>query len=87
MLIGGDFNAKAKKLLILLSELSENNPEKKVPVKNLVNELELDRSEFKNLLQYLENKELISIATIGGPFLYGHISITKKGIAKTGSLK
>lgn len=86
MLLGGDFNTKAKQLLVLLATLSENNPEEKVPVKDLVDELDLDRSEFKNLLEYLDNKELITIATIGGPFLYGHISITAKGIAKIGSI-
>lgn len=87
MLLGGDFNSKAKQVLILLADLSNNDPEKKVPAKNLVEQLQLDRSELKNLLEYLENRELISIATIGGPFLYGHIKITGKGITKVGSIK
>ncbi len=86
MLLGGDFNSKAKQLLVLVSDLSNNDPEKKVPAKKLVEELELDRSELKNLLEYLENKELISIASIGGPFLYGHIKITEKGIVKIVSI-
>lgn len=85
MLLGGDFNTKAKQLLVLLATLSDNNPQEKVPVKDLVDELELDRTELKNLLEYLENKELLTIASIGGPFLYGHIKITEKGIAKIGS--
>jgi len=84
MLIGGNFNSKAKQLLALLADLSDHDPSTKVEVKDLVEELELDRTELKNLLGYLENKKLIEIATIGGPFLYGHIQITEKGIHKAG---
>lgn len=86
MLIGGDFNSKAKQLLALLADLSDHDPATKVEVQDLVEELELDRTELKNLLEYLDNKELIEIATIGGPFLYGHIQITEKGISKAGKL-
>lgn len=86
MLIGGDFNSKAKQLLALLADLSNHDPTTKVEVQNLVTELKLDRTELKNLLEYLESKELIEIATIGGPFLYAHIQITEKGIFKAGKL-
>lgn len=82
MLIGGDFNNRAKQLLSILSELSDNDTESKIPVEDLVKELGSDRSELKNLLQYLEGRNLITIASIGGPFLYGHIRITDKGIHK-----
>lgn len=82
MLIGGDFNDRAKQLLAILSDMCDNDTEVKVPVEELVKELHSDRSELKNLLQYLEGRELISIASIGGPFLYGHIQITDKGIHK-----
>jgi len=82
MLIGGDFNNRAKQLLAILSELSDNDTESKIPVEELVKELGSDRSELKNLLQYLEGRNLITIASIGGPFLYGHIRITDKGIQK-----
>jgi len=82
MLIGGDFNNRAKQLLAILSELSDNDTESKIPVEELVKELGSDRSELKNLLQYLEGRNLITIASIGGPFLYGHIRITDKGIHK-----
>jgi hypothetical protein len=82
MLIGGDFNDRAKQLLAILSDMCDNDTDVKVPVEELVKELDSDRSELKNLLQYLEGRELISIASIGGPFLYGHIQITDKGIHK-----
>lgn len=87
MLIGGDFNNRAKQLLALLERMSENNPETKVPVEELVNHLDLDRTELKNLLEYLEGRQLIEIASIGGPFLYGHIKITEKGIIKAAKFK
>ncbi|MFP8488077.1 hypothetical protein ACKGJO_03175 [Gracilimonas sp. Q87] len=82
MLIGGDFNNRAKQLLGILYELCANDTDVKIPVEDLVEELASDRSELKNLLQYLEGRDLISIASIGGPFLYGHIRITEKGIHK-----
>lgn len=87
MLIGGDFNNRAKQLLSLLSEKSDHSPDTKVAVEDLVEALELDRTELKNLLEYLEGRELIEIASIGGPFLYGHIKITEKGILKVARLK
>ncbi|MGN8225128.1 hypothetical protein [Gracilimonas sp. BCB1] len=87
MLIGGDFNSRAKQLLFQLAELSERDTDKRISVEELVQELEVDRTELKNLLEYLENKELISIASIGGPFLYGHAKITEKGILKVLKLK
>ncbi len=87
MLIGGDFNSRAKQLLFKLVELSERDTGKRIPVEELSEVLEVDRTELKNLLEYLEGKELINITSIGGPFLYGHVKITKKGILKALELK
>ncbi|MTI88293.1 MAG: hypothetical protein FH748_10025 [Balneolaceae bacterium] len=87
MLIGGDFNQKAKHLILLLDQLSKSNSEQKIEVERIVKEMGMDRVEVKNLLEYLENKEFIDVATIGGPFLYGHITITERGILKAKSLK
>ena len=87
MLIGDNFNNRAKQLLLKLADRSDHNPEQKIAVEELAEDLGLDRSELKNLLEYLENKELIRIATIGGPFLYGHLHITEKGISKAANLK
>lgn len=87
MLIGGDFNSKAKQILALMGQMSGNDPEVQVSVEDLANEIVLDRTELKNLFEYLENKALIEIASIGGPFLYGHIKITQKGIQKIATLK
>ncbi|MEX0609944.1 MAG: hypothetical protein WD016_07710 [Balneolaceae bacterium] len=82
MLIGGDFNGRAKELLAALYKMCEGNTDYQVAVDDLVENLQLDRTEMKNLLEYLEAKELVLITTIGGPFLYGHIRITEKGILK-----
>lgn len=82
MLIGGDFSKKGKKLLIELNRLSKGEIHNQIPVQLLNKTLNLDRNEIKNLLEYLENKGCVKLTTIGGPFLYGHIQITPKGIAK-----
>lgn len=82
MLIGGDFSKKAKTILIKVSELSNQNPEQKIEVATIAESLQVDKTELKHLLQYLEEKGLISIETIGGPYLYGHIRITEAGIVK-----
>jgi DNA-binding MarR family transcriptional regulator len=87
MLIGGDFNNRAKQLLALLAERSDHKPNVKVDVAGLVEKLQLDRTELKNLLEYLEGRQLVEIASIGGPFLYGHVEITEKGILKAAKLK
>lgn len=84
MLIGGDFNKKGKDLLRELESLTHGNVNSQIEVEMLNDALNYDRNEIKNLLEYLENKECVKIATIGGPFLYGHIQITPKGIAKAG---
>ncbi|SMO86752.1 hypothetical protein [Gracilimonas mengyeensis] len=83
MLIGKDFNDRAKELLSVLAEVSEGDIERKVSVEDLVNAAGFDRTEIKNLLGYLENKEYIRVATIGGPYLYGHIHITERGVYKS----
>lgn len=82
MIIGSEFSEKNQQYLNLIYNLSEGNPQKKIAVSDIKKELDLDRSELKQVLEYLDALQLISIATIGGPFLYGHITITEKGIQK-----
>lgn len=83
MIIGDDFNSKAKQLLQSVYEKSEGEEGKRVKVELLSNEMELDKTEAKNLIEYLESKDCLKIETMGGPYLYGDVSITKKGIAKS----
>lgn len=44
--------------------------------------MELDRTEIKNILEYLEELGYLELKTIGGPWLYGHVTITGKGLEK-----
>lgn len=83
MIIGDDFNSKAKQLLQSVYEKSEGEEGKRVKVELLSNEMELDKTEVKNLIEYLESKDCLKIETMGGPYLYGDVSITKKGIVKS----
>lgn len=82
MLIGGDFNKKCEHLLVECGKQSGMVAEKKVSVETLNRNLGYDRTEMRSYLEYLADKEYIHLSTIGGPFLYGHISLTSKGIKK-----
>lgn len=82
MLIGGDFNKKSEKLLVTAGKLSGNKTEEKISVSDVNEILNYDRNEMKNYLEYLSDRNLVILHSIGGPMLYGHISITKKGLAK-----
>lgn len=86
MLIGGDFNGKCELLLLRAAELSSNEPETKVSVEELNKELGFERKEIRNYLEYLNDRGFIKLDSIGGPLLYGHISITKKGAMKVDEL-
>ncbi len=83
MIIGSDFNSKAKSILKKLFELSNGKEGVWVKVDAIAKQVDLDKTEAKNLLEYLESKDCIMIETLGGPFLYGDISITKKGIVNS----
>lgn len=82
MLIGGDFNKKCELLLIEAGNLSGDEAGTDISVELLNKDLEFDRNEIRSYFEYLSDKKMIRLRTIGGPFLYGHISLTKKGIAK-----
>ncbi|WP_340103782.1 hypothetical protein [Rhodohalobacter sp. 8-1] len=60
--------------------------EKKIPVEALAETLKMDRVEIRNLFQYMIDLQFIKAESIGGPSLYGHISLTKKGLLKVKSL-
>lgn len=87
MLIGGDFNEKGKALLKELFRMSGGDTKSQVKVQDLNSVLDYERNEVKNLLEYLQDKDLAKIETIGGPFLYGHITISPKGIKKVLKMK
>ncbi len=82
MIIGSRFSRKYHQLLIEIGELSQGKINKEISVKNLNSDLNMDRTEIKNALEYLEELGYIRIKTIGGPLLYGHITITESGLHK-----
>ena len=87
MLIGSDFNRRSEKILLAAGREAEFTAGKKVSVEKLAHNLKMDRVEIRNLFQYLAELKLIVIESIGGPALYGHISLTQSGVNKIDSLK
>ena len=86
MIIGSKFSEKNRQYLKVVFELSNQDPEYQISVQEINEELNLDRTELKNVLEYLQDLGFIEIATIGGPLLYGHITITSKGIQRGAEL-
>ena len=87
MLIGSDFNKRCEKILLAAGRECNYTLGTKISVEVLTEELKLDRVEIRHFFQYMIDLKLIKIESIGGPALYGHISLTKKGILKIKSLK
>jgi len=82
MLIGRNFNKLCEKILLAAAEQADYGAGERVSVTELAERLDLDRAEVRNAFQYLADLDLISVETIGGPLLYGHISLTNKGLLK-----
>lgn len=87
MLIGNNFNKRCENILLAAGEQSGNRPENKISVSKLTEGLDLDRTEIRQTFDYLVSLGFIKIESIGGPLLYGHISLTKKGVLKLNSMK
>lgn len=82
MIIGNKFSKKYHRFLCTIGDLSQGNTSQKIAVRKVNNSLRLDRTEIKNVLEYLQELGFINIETIGGPFLYGHVTITDSGLQK-----
>lgn len=82
MIIGSEFSKKNQQYLLEVCRLSGGNTEYKIPVQDINENLGLDRTELKNILEYLRELGYIEIATIGGPLLYGHVTATEEGLQK-----
>ncbi len=82
MIIGSEFSKKYQLFLKVTGSLSQEDTSKWIPVKKINATLEWDRIEIKHVLEYLEELGLINTKTIGGPLLYGHITLTESGIEK-----
>jgi len=86
MLIGKSFNKRCEKILCTAAALSNHTQDISVSVVKLSEILDLDRVEIRHTFEYLIDLEMIRVESIGGPFLFGHISLTKKGLLKVKSL-
>lgn len=86
MIIGSKFSKKYHQFLQNIGDLSEGDTSFKISVRKINNNLRLDRTEIKNVLEYLQELGFINIETIGGPFLYGHVTITDAGLQKYNKL-
>lgn len=86
MIIGSKFSEKHQRYLKVIYGLSGGDQGREISVQHINEELNLDRPELKNVLEFLDGLELIEIISIGGPLLYGHITITQKGIKKASNL-
>ena len=82
MIIGSEFSKKNQDYLQEICRLSKGNPDYKIPVRDINENLGLDRTQLKNILEYLQELGYVEIATIGGPLLYGHVTATEKGLKK-----
>jgi hypothetical protein len=82
MLIGSSFNSTLDSILLEAFQISNKTDKDRIEVEELNKSLQLDRREIKNYLEYLSDKNLIILSTIGGPFLYGHVELTSDGIRR-----
>lgn len=82
MLIGSSFNSTLDSILLAAFQISDKTDKDRIEVEELNKSLQLDRREIKNYLEYLSDKKLIILSTIGGPFLYGHVELTSDGIKR-----
>lgn len=82
MIIGSEFSKKYHRFLREIGLLSNEDTSHRIQVQDINSRINLDRTEIKNVLEYLQELGYISIETIGGPLLYGHITITEAGLEK-----
>lgn len=86
MLIGKGFNKKCEEILNEAAEISDYESGYTISVEDLNKNLGFGRKEIRYYFEYMNDQNLIELTTIGGPFLYGHITLTDKGIAKIKAL-
>jgi len=86
MIIGSGFSQKNRDLLEEIARKSEGSLSRKIPVKKVNKKFGYSRTEIKHMLEYLEGLGMVSLKTIGGPLLYGHVTITRKGLDKVEDL-
>jgi hypothetical protein len=86
MLIGSDFNRRCEKILLAAGREADFEAGINISVEKLARTLNMDRVEIRNLFRYMIDLHFIKEESIGGPVLYGEISLTEKGIEKAKAL-
>ncbi|MFU8811402.1 MAG: hypothetical protein ACNA78_00465 [Balneolaceae bacterium] len=84
--IGKKVGTQGDDALRITHILSNGESGKTVSVEAIQSELKLDRVQIRNVFDYLQTIGLIRIESIGGEFLYGHISLTRQGVMKAATL-
>ena len=74
-------------ILLEAGYVSDFQAEVDISVDDLAEKLKMDRVEIRNLFKYMIDLGFIEVKSIGGPVLYGHISLTNKGLNKAIKLK
>ncbi len=87
MLVGKEFSIKCEQILVEADKISNRSESNIISVEELNKTLNYDRIEIKHLFKYLSEFNYIVIETICGPYLYGAISLTEKGVLKINSTK
>jgi hypothetical protein len=87
MKIGRQFNKKCELILLEAYKASGMKSGVRLSVEEINHFVDLDRHELRLYLEYLSDKGLLELYTIGGPFLYGHIGLTNAGITKISCTK
>ena len=54
----------------------------RVAVVDIFSELDMSKEDMKELVSYLIDMKYLKMETMGGPLLYGHISLTDKGLKR-----
>lgn len=80
MIIDSSSKHLVNTFLTKLAELSDYETGKRVSLEQMSSALSMESGELKEFVSYLSETGYIMIETIGGTFLYGHISITSKGL-------
>ena len=83
MMIGSDFSRKSERILQEVARLSGDKAGERVSVQELNTTLKMQRKEIKHALEYLEGLGYLELVSIGGPWLYGHVVLTDKGLQRS----
>lgn len=82
MELGSTIGLKSKSVLVVAGKLAKFNTGVNISVEKLNHICNLDRVEIRTIFKHMSDLGLINVETIGGEYLYGHISLTKKGLSK-----